>query len=78
MKKDIFIDNNIAKNFANPADAEYKKLIKWLLKYDKSTDKKEENAYLVISQKIRNEYLEGSNSAKSNSNIIVIVNILVA
>lgn len=30
MKKDIFIDNNIASKFSNPLDPEYKKLIKWL------------------------------------------------
>jgi len=51
MKKDIFIDNNVAKNFSNPADPEYKKLIKWLVKFDKSIDI-EENAHLVLSQKI--------------------------
>ena len=75
IRKDIFIDNNIAKNFANPADPEYKKLIKWLLKFDKNIDF-EQNAQLVLSQKIINEYFESSGGAKSVSNIVVIVNIL--
>lgn len=75
MKKDIFIDNNVAKNFSNPADPEYKKLIKWLVKFDKSIDI-EENAHLVLSKKIMSEYEGGSRGAKSNSNIIVIVNTL--
>ena len=30
MKKDIFIDNNIACRFSNPMDPEMKKLISWL------------------------------------------------
>ena len=30
MIKDILVDNNIAKNFKNPANPEYEKLIKWL------------------------------------------------
>jgi len=34
MKKDIFIDNNIAKNFTNPLDGEYKKLVQWLMRYN--------------------------------------------
>lgn len=48
-KKDIFIDNNITKNFANPLDPEYKKLIKWLMAFDEQD--KAKNAYLVISNK---------------------------
>ncbi len=66
---DIFIDNNIAKNFASPVDKEYKKLINWLIS-------KDENAYLVLSQKIQNEYLESSSQSKSRSNIAAIVNML--
>jgi len=30
IQKDIFIDTNIAKNFTNPLDPEYKKLVFWL------------------------------------------------
>lgn len=31
MEKDIFIDTNVAKNFSNPMDFEYIKLIVWLM-----------------------------------------------
>ena len=50
-KKDIFIDNNIAKNFGNPQDPEYKKLQKWLM--DNVTESK---SYLVVSNKLLAEY----------------------
>lgn len=53
-KKDIFIDNNITKNFCNPLDPEYKKLIKWLMAFDEQD--KAKNAYLVISNKLLAEY----------------------
>ena len=48
MLKDIFIDNNIAKNFGNPLDIEYKKLQNWLVDNP--------NAYLVVSNKLLAEY----------------------
>jgi hypothetical protein len=48
MLKDIFIDNNIAKNFGNPLDIEYKKLQNWLIDNP--------NAYLVVSNKLLAEY----------------------
>ena len=48
MLKDIFIDNNIAKNFGNPLDIEYKKLQNWLVD--------NRNAYLVVSNKLLAEY----------------------
>ena len=34
MKKDIFIDNNIASKFSNPQDPEYIKLTQWLMYFD--------------------------------------------
>lgn len=52
--KDIFIDTNIVKNFTNPADEEYKALIQWLMTYDEN--KIEDNAVLVLSQKLLVEY----------------------
>lgn len=58
MKKDIFIDTNIAKNFTNPLDPEYKKLIIWL---------KNEGVW-VINQKLLIEY------GRTNQNIIVLIN----
>ena len=51
MAFDIFIDNNIAKNFGNPQDPEYKKLQKWLM--DNETEPK---SYLVVSNKLLAEY----------------------
>ena len=45
MIKDLFVDNNIAKNFKNPADPHYEKLIKWLF----------EEGHLVLTQKLLKE-----------------------
>lgn len=69
--KDIFIDNNIAKNFANPLDPEYKKLVEWLRKYDESA--KSRNAILVICNKLLAEYGRTSSGSVSPTNIWVIV-----
>ncbi|MDY6785065.1 MAG: hypothetical protein SW833_21400 [Cyanobacteriota bacterium] len=65
MKKDIFIDNNIAKNFANPLDPEYKKLIKWLLTQN--------DAYLVVSVKLLQEYKSTCANATSPTSIPLII-----
>ena len=68
--KDIFIDNNVAKDFATPVEDNYKKLIKWILTYNKN----ENDAYLVVSTKLINEYYSSSqNCLKSTaiSNIVV-------
>jgi hypothetical protein len=58
--KDIFIDTNIAKNFKNPADPEYKKLLAWLFK----------EGVWVVNQKLLVEY------GRTNQNILVLTNIL--
>jgi len=71
MKKDIFIDNNIAKNFSYPIDNEYKKLINWLLKND--LEQPENNAFIVVSQKLINEYSRSSTNAKSLTNITIVI-----
>jgi hypothetical protein len=42
MMKDIFIDNNIAKNFTLPYDDSYKNLLAWLY----------QEGALVVSQKL--------------------------
>ena len=55
-RKDLFIDNNIAKNFSNPLDPEYKKLIKWLIEFNSNPKKHDDNAHLVVSQKLIAEY----------------------
>ena len=72
--KDIFIDNNITKNFANPVDPEYKKLIKWLLRYERNN--LPNNAILVVCKKLLVEYGRTSSSSKSETNIWVIIDIL--
>ena len=59
-QKDIFIDTNIAKNFKNPADPEYKKLLSWLFK----------EGVWVVNQKLLVEY------GRTNQNILVLTNIL--
>lgn len=58
--KDFFIDTNIAKNFSNPLDPEYKRLILWL---------KDEGVW-VVNQKLLVEY------GRTNQNIIVLTNLL--
>ncbi len=72
MRKDIFIDNNIAKNFANPLDPEYKKLIRWLIAFE--AENQEMNAYLVVSNKLIAEYQRTTGLATSATNITVVIN----
>ena len=76
LKKDIFIDNNIAKNFSNPLDPEYKKLIKWLVEFSLDPKKCHNNAYLVVSKKLLAEYYRTMGHAASGNNIAVIINLL--
>jgi hypothetical protein len=71
MRKDIFIDNNISKNFANPLDPEYKKLIQWLMVFNPNDAGK--NAYLMVSKKLIAEYIGTSGSASSLTNITIII-----
>ena len=47
LNNDLFIDTNIAKNFSNPVDPEYKRLILWLLSKKGSW---------VVSKKLLVEY----------------------
>lgn len=73
MIKDIFIDNNIAKNFATPIDPNYKELISWLKEFDQDKIKSNPSlilnyAHLVVSQKLLKEYLDSSkNTNKPNA-----------
>lgn len=76
MKKDLFIDNNIASKFSNPMDGEYRKLIQWLLHNDVATP--EENAYLVVSKKLLVEYYRSAQNAASDTAIPVIISRLQA
>lgn len=76
LKKDIFINNNIAKNFSNPLDPEYKKLIKWLMEFSSNPQNHHNNAYLVVSKKLLAEYYRTMGHAASGNNIAVIINLL--
>ncbi len=74
MKHDIFIDNNIASKFSNPADPEYKKLIQWLMdnhKIEKGKD--DDRAYLVVSNKLLQEYYRSCTAAKGATAIPMII-----
>lgn len=71
MKKDIFIDNNIACRFCNPIDPQLKELIRWLMASEEGHDG--ENAYLVVSQKLLAEYLSSCRGAYGNTSIPVII-----
>ena len=63
MIKDLFVDNNVAKNFKNPADPEYLKLMDWLFK----------EGHLVITPKLMAEYY-ASNQGNFGQSIITIIN----
>lgn len=70
MKRDIFIDNNIASQyFSNPIDDEYKKLIEWLKIHNKNDD----DAHLVVSPFLLREYYESNRYANSRTNIVQII-----
>lgn len=74
MKRDIFIDNNIASKFANPADPEYKALIKWLRDNHPIEDGKEDDrAFLVASQKLIAEYRRSCIGASGETSIPTIL-----
>lgn len=77
--KDIFIDNNVAKNFATPLDPHYKDLIKWINEFDKELVEKEPEkildfAHLVVSQKLLVEYLKSSRDCSKPNAIPAIIN----
>ena len=63
MPNDVFVDNNVAKNFCNPADPHYKALIKWLF----------EDGYLAVSNKLLNEYVSSTGGSASATNIVAII-----
>ena len=74
MKKDIFIDNNIASKFSNPMDKEYLKLIQWLQHFDESDRKNIHNyAHLVVSKKLLVEYYRSNQHAAGATSIPLIV-----
>ena len=63
MIKDLFVDNNVAKNFKNPSDPEYIKLMAWLFT----------EGHLVVTPKLMAEYL-ASNQGNFGQSIITIIN----
>ena len=74
MKKDIFIDNNIASRFKNPADPEYIKLRDWLVLFREINEGEEDtNAHLVVSQKLLGEYNRSNYNNKEGQNITAII-----
>ncbi len=75
MKKDIFIDANIAKSFANPADPEYIKLLEWLRTYNRNPRR---DAYLVVSKKLLQEYIGSTGDCINTTNICAIVGVLLS
>lgn len=60
LKADLFVDTNVAKNFKNPLDPEYKKLVQWL----------RVKGCWVVSKKLLVEY------GRSNQNIAVLTDLL--
>lgn len=62
MIKDLFVDNNVAKNFKNPADPAYQRLMKWLFTA----------GYLVITPKLLAEY-HASNQGNFGQSIFTII-----
>lgn len=74
MKHDIFIDNTIACRFANPADEEYKKLIRWLMENHEIEEGMEDNrAYLVVSKKLLAEYSRSNRDSAGATSIPMII-----
>lgn len=71
MFKDIIIDHNVAKNFSNPLDNEYKNFVKWLIRYDVRNPLN--NAYLAVSNKLLGEYCTSPGYPHSLTNIIIII-----
>jgi hypothetical protein len=63
MPNDIFVDNNVAKNFCNPVDPNYKNFIKWLF----------EDGHLVVTNKILTEYVSSTGGSISPTNIVIII-----
>ena len=77
--KDIFIDNNVAKNFATPLDKHYKDLIAWINEFDADIaddlcPEKNDYAYLIVSQKLLVEYLKSSKDCSKPNAIPSLIN----
>lgn len=74
MKHDIFIDNTVASKFANPADEEYKKLIRWLMEnHEINVGTEDDRAYLVVSKKLLAEYYRSNRDSAGATSIPMII-----
>lgn len=73
MKKDIFVDNNIACRFSNPMNPHLKAFVKWLFIDDKSEEGKN-RAYLAVSHKLIAEYNSSNSGSKQQTSIFVLMN----
>lgn len=74
MIRDIFIDNNIASKFSNPADPEYKELIRWLMdNHEIAEGEEDDRAYLVVSHKLLSEYYRSCRDASGKTSIPMII-----
>lgn len=76
--KDIFIDNNVTKNFVNPSDQHYKDLIKWIMDYNieeiqNNSKSKHDFAHLVVNNKLLVEYNRSSYNCKHSTSIPMII-----
>lgn len=60
QKKDIFVDSNVAKDFTNPPDENYKKFMAWL----------KDEGTLVLNNLLEGEY------GRSNQNLAVLIHFL--
>lgn len=74
MKKDIFIDAQIANTFPKPPNKHIEELIKWLIKYDDNN--LQNNAYLIINPKLLLEYTGGNQGCSSPKSILSIMTVL--
>lgn len=66
--KDVLIDNCVAKNFCNPMDPEYRRFIAWLAS----------EGVVVVTQSLLVEYHRSTGASNSPTNIVVILNKLMA
>ena len=74
MKRDIFIDNNIASRFSNPADPEYRRLTEWLMNnHDIEEGNEDDRAFLVVSKKLLAEYFRSCRNDFGKTSIPMIV-----
>lgn len=78
MRRDIFIDNNIACRFSNPLDANMKELLAWLMdNHTIQEGDEDDRAILVVSNKLLGEYCRSCGGAYGTTSIPVLINQLV-